>query len=80
MIKEQEPIEGVDYGNRSWESAETWRFIQNSICHDNKVYDEIVQSDKRNRYMSKMSRLRDQQMKLMKDAEKKRQLEERRQE
>ena len=51
-------------GSRSWESAETWRFIQNSICNENKVYEDIVQKDKRNRYMTKMSRLRDQQLKL----------------
>ena len=76
-VREDELSEDNDHPEKKkLEKDGTWAFLQKSILSDNRVCTDIIHEDQRNRFISKMTKLRMNQQKLLKDAEKKRLLDE----
>jgi ribosomal protein L17 len=53
-----------------------WVLLSKSICEDSKIHTDMVKNDQRNRYVSKLIKLRQQQTMLKRETEKQRIIEE----
>ena len=45
--------------DRSWDDSETWTFLQKSVCRDSKAVTDMINQHQRDRYIAKISRLRE---------------------
>ena len=57
VISTQEPA--VNKSERGWEESQTWGFLMKSVTKESKLYTDILHDDQRNRYMRKMTKLRE---------------------
>jgi len=68
----QEAAEGKNDLNkdaRCWEQSMTWGFLQKSVCKDNVLVREMVKDDKRARLVSRINKMHDKQLQMIKDNE-----------
>jgi len=75
VLRESNTKDSTGESIKTWDH-DPWVLLSKSICEDNKVHTDMIRSDKRNRYVSKLIKLRQQQNMLRRESERQRIIEE----